>query len=212
MKWLVVAIALAVTGCDRVDCFDNGPNEAGYREGEDTARAENAASFTRGKTAGLALTRADGEADGLAEGYDDGFATGFDRGYGVGYSDGVTSGSLDGANDPGACAAGASAGLSDGEADGHTDSYDGGFADGNSAGYEAGFAEGVATCDGNAVRKRAPAEEEEPRPGSARDGLAREVGVCRDRGYLETLDATAYAAGLAEGKRDNPDYQAGYGA
>ncbi|MBZ0230757.1 MAG: hypothetical protein K8M05_00275, partial [Deltaproteobacteria bacterium] len=56
---LAAALAAGATGCDRLDCFDGGPLEQSYRDGEAAARAENHAAFARGRADGLQATRAD---------------------------------------------------------------------------------------------------------------------------------------------------------
>jgi hypothetical protein len=107
----LILLAVLATGCDGLDCFDDGPLEQAYRDGEARAQIDNATEFERGKQAGLALTFADGERDGAADGYADGFSTGYAIGYGAGFFDGHVAGSGDGARDPAACAATATPGA-----------------------------------------------------------------------------------------------------
>jgi flagellar biosynthesis/type III secretory pathway protein FliH len=221
MRLLLVGLfAIAVTGCDDLNCFDDGPLEASYTEGTAAAERENALQFDAGKAAGLRLTRADGARDGERDGYDAGFSEGYELAYGAGHADGEADGFDDGATDPGACAAGTSDGRADGEADGYADSYDAGFADGAATGYNEGFADGSETCTGG-EKRRAPADLVLPtsatqgrvplEPAPAQTGAdPEELRQCRARGYDSALDEFAYLRGFAEGKRENPDYQAGY--
>jgi hypothetical protein len=96
----------------------------------------------------------------------------------------------------------------DGERDGQTEGYHDGYADAYDAaygvayddGYNAGIADGAATCESAA--RIAPDAAAPPPDGDA--------GVCYQRGYDQAIDRTAYSRGLAQGKLDNPDYQAGY--
>jgi hypothetical protein len=197
-KRLLALAALASTllaGC--VDCFDGAELEAAYREGEAQAEDINAGEYQRGRLDAAQLTfedgLADGDADGYAAGYNDGFygllgyASGFELGYLDGHDDGVF--------DPTACDAGAN----DGYVAGHYDGYDHGWSDGYTIayddGYEIGIADGESSCDFLAIEL----ERDEPQ-------------ICRDRGYDHTLDRGAFDRGYADGRRDNPEYQAGYAA
>jgi flagellar biosynthesis/type III secretory pathway protein FliH len=205
--WILVTLGLALGACDRIDCFDDGPLEAAYLDGQAAAQVDNRAAFDRGKVDGLALTRADGQREGAIDGYADGFADGYDQTYSLGVSDGLASGSADGANDPGACDAGQADGYAAGQADGYQDSYDAGFDDGASDGYGDGYADGSATCDAGVAPVAKSGGNQRSQKPEADPG---DKGVCRDRGYQSALDPTAYDRGLAEGKRENPDFQAGY--
>jgi flagellar biosynthesis/type III secretory pathway protein FliH len=188
---LALVVAFGATACDRLDCFDGAQLESAYRTGEAQAAAENQAAFERGRTDGLAATRADGEREGWQAGYDDGYADGYEEMY----DDGYDRGWVDGGN--GAVDAGCSAGAADGDGDG----YDAGYGDGHDAGYEdaygdgwnTGWNDGAATCP--AARKRPDPED---------------VRACQVRGHDAVIDPWAYARGLDEGKRLNPEYQAGF--
>ena len=91
-------------------------------------------------------------------------------------------------------------GAADGYHDGYADAYDAAYSDAYDGGYSDGYADGAATCD--TAARVAPDASAPPPDGDAR--------VCYDKGYDETIDRTAYDRGLAQGKLDNPDYQAGY--
>ena len=65
---IVIAIALGLAGCDRLDCFDDGPLEESYGDGASTAEADNQREYARGRADGLGLNREAGEADGFNEG------------------------------------------------------------------------------------------------------------------------------------------------
>jgi flagellar biosynthesis/type III secretory pathway protein FliH len=198
----IALAALVASGCQKLDCFDGGALEAAYVEGQQSAAERNAAEFDRGRRDGLALTAEDGRRDGQRDGYEAGFDDGYygPGGYAGGYNQGYDDGHDDGVADPAACEDGADLGAADGDADGFAtgdaDGYDVGFGDG----YDAGFGDAIASCPAarlTGVTAAAPVDEGDQR-------------TCFDRGYRQTLDARAYDRGLAEGKRDNPDYQRGY--
>ena len=200
---LLIAAFLALPAC-KIDCFDDAELEAAYREGEQAAIDANAVEFDRGKTTGLSLTYADGERDGAVEGYEDGYGTGYTSiaGYPSGYSAGFDRGNSDGVFDPTACTNGSADGLADGDMAGYTDGYDAAYQEGFDTGYPVGYDDGAATCNA-AARTLAP-----PPSGDGSD--PDDVRHCYDRGFDKLLDPFAYERGLAEGKRLNPEYQAGY--
>lgn len=240
MMKLVVAAALALganAGCDSLNCFDGAGLEAKYDEGVERAAVVNGEHFAQGKAAGLALTRTDGERDGEREGYDAGFSAGYHsaEGYAAGYADAYDDGAIDGSYDTNACAAGGADGYADGSSDGYGDAYSDGHADGYSSGYSAGGADGAAACDAPALvggsaklagarttgafatvasrGERAPvAAPQGTTPPAGDDVDPHDARVCYDRGFDENYNADAFDQGLAEGKRLNPEYQAGYRA
>ena len=237
MRWLrtmklllVVLLALgANAGCDDLNCFDGAGLEAKYNEGADIAAAENAAQFEQGKTFGLSLTRADGEREGAAAGYSDGYSAGYNSpdGYDAGYQDAYDEGSSDGAFDGSACSSGTSDGYSDGRSDGYDDAYSDGYSEGYSDGESSGASDGEAACEAPEVArvagggttgslalvknrmKSTPSIAPQPED-HADDVDPEEARVCYKRGYDDSYDYLAYERGVSEGKRLNPEYQAGF--
>lgn len=199
----IVAVLALISACD-VDCFDDAELEASYREGEQAAVAANAAHYDEGRVAGLSLTKQDGERDGLYEGYDDGYGTGYGHAFPIGYNDGYSRGHTEGYLDPAACSDGSSDGFDDGDYDGYEAGYDDAHADGYDVGYGVGYDTGLETCGGEAVAARTDAAPADDAKKSDDEKL------CYRRGFEKIDDPTSYDRGLAEGKRLNPDYQAGY--
>jgi hypothetical protein len=213
MRVVLLALLALVTACNQLDCFDQGELEAAYHDGGRAAQTANAANYDRGRADGLALKRPAGERDGNTEGYAAGHDAGYHStaGYPAGYSAGTAPGQIAGLADPAACTTGAGDGYADGRQAGYSDAFDTASGDAYDIGYDAGFADGVATCadgstlTGNVARtdSAAPADTL-PRSKDAR--------VCYGRGFDAAMDVNAYARGLDDGKRANPDYQAGYHA
>jgi flagellar biosynthesis/type III secretory pathway protein FliH len=201
-------LPLAVTGCG-LDCFDDGALEAAYRDGEDTARAANQVDHDRGRADGLALDRTAGAAEGRTEGYRAGYDAGYESagGYPAGYDVGYALGWDYGAADPIACSTGADDGWSDGEALGYDDGWNDAWPAGWDDGYAAGWDDGQGSCAAGATA--AVPKKAQPTAAKASSDSDDER-TCYRRGYARALDTGAYDRGLAEGKRDNPEYQAGY--
>ena len=207
---LSAVLALA-SGCE-VDCFDNGPLEQSFHDGQTAAETANTAAFNDGYATGRALTQVDGEREGAEAGYNAGFITGYHSpaGYDSGYAAAYDLGAYDGSRDLTACSIGTGDGYSDGTADGEREGYDSAWSSGWAAGYSDGQSEGQAWCDSQGVAAAAPHEDETVTPSS--DADRKDLRVCYARGYSDIEDWSSYARGLSDGKRDNPEYQDGYRA
>lgn len=231
MKLLLAALlALGANGCvDEIDCFDGAGLEAKYVEGSERAYAQNTLEYEAGKTDGLSLTRADGEREGAADGYSAGFTSGYNsgEGYDAGYRDAYDDGSYDGSFDSDACSAGTSDGYAAGASDGYDDAFSDGYDDAYGDGYSDGASDGESACEPVEVARIAPSAEtgahasvndrmtpvsDAPAPMETETVDPHEARVCYTRGYDEHINRGAYAEGLADGKRLNPEYQAGYRA
>jgi hypothetical protein len=206
---LVIALAALLPGCG-IDCFDGAELEAAYRAGEALAAEANRAAYDRGRADGLALTRADGERDGDADGYATGYADGYEGpfGYAGGWNEGYVYGNDAGLSDPSACSTGAADGHAAGASAGHSDAWDAGWTDGWNVGYSDGWYAGNSTCAGKPAARTsaapATADDDPPDPDDLR--------ACKAYGYDDAVDPAAYSRGFEDGKRANPEYQAGYQA
>src|SRR5258705_329403 len=68
--------------------------------------------------------------------------------------------------------------------------------------YGGGYSDGAASCSSARVGAPPPASDADPE----------DLKTCYARGYDQQIDRSALQRGLADGKHDNPDYQAGYRA
>lgn len=207
---LPVLLCLGLSACGGLDCFDDGPLEAAFADGEVAAEEQNLRDHEQGRQLGLSLTLQDGRDEGLLLGYEYGYSDGYNSpaGFASGYDAGYDTGDADGRSDPAACSDGAAQGAYDGDGDGYNAGYDAGYSAGYGPGYDDGYTAAQSECS-DATGAYRPASvaptlrhADEPDPD--------DVEACYQRGYRVVFDESAYPRGLAAGKLENPDFQEGY--